>query len=88
MHIYLQMINIWDVHGSFQNVKKARNILLGAPKWSQFDYMPCQGLFYERKPNKFFQVILFAPHKYASIAVWKEIFFCYFETYDCVSYDV
>jgi len=41
-----------------QDLRKAYNVMLGAPKWQQLEYMPCQGLFGERKQTKFFQVSL------------------------------
>ncbi|KAH3888006.1 hypothetical protein DPMN_012027 [Dreissena polymorpha] len=43
-------------HVFIQDLEKAHNILLGNPNWKNYSYMPCAGLFGERKPAKFFQV--------------------------------
>ncbi|XP_052231892.1 calcineurin-binding protein cabin-1-like isoform X2 [Dreissena polymorpha] len=45
-------------HSPYQtDLEKAHNILLGNPNWKNYSYMPCAGLFGERKPAKFFQCI-------------------------------
>ncbi|XP_053384100.1 calcineurin-binding protein cabin-1-like isoform X2 [Mercenaria mercenaria] len=54
-HYRLAYIHLYSPY--HKDLMKAHHILLGAPKWQDLDYMPCQGLFGERKQTKFFQGI-------------------------------